>query len=155
MDRDLFLDRASAVLIVGETLPCVGCLRLGGVQTGVELLLALGLVGQPALRVLRGRVQPLERDQAFDVGVHVKKKAPPKRGLAVRAQARRSCGRHSICQSICDQQSALCKPGNAVWWAHQDSNLEQAGYEPAALTVELWARPTVYSLQRAVASRSC
>src|SRR5437868_8325906 len=25
-------------------------------------------------------------------------------------------------------------------WAHQDSNLEQAGYEPAALTVELWAR---------------
>ena len=41
------------------------------------------------------------------------------------------------------------------WWAHQDSNLEQAGYEPAALTVELWARPTVYSLQRAVASRRC
>src|ERR1700704_7031948 len=30
------------------------------------------------------------------------------------------------------------------WWAHQDSNLERAGYEPAALTVELWARPTVY-----------
>lgn len=26
------------------------------------------------------------------------------------------------------------------WWAHQDSNLELAGYEPAALTVELWAR---------------
>ena len=26
------------------------------------------------------------------------------------------------------------------WWAHQDSNLERAGYEPAALTVELWAR---------------
>ena len=25
------------------------------------------------------------------------------------------------------------------WWAHQDSNLERAGYEPAALTVELWA----------------
>src|SRR5216684_3864208 len=25
-------------------------------------------------------------------------------------------------------------------WAHQDSNLERAGYEPAALTVELWAR---------------
>src|SRR5262245_3282199 len=29
---------------------------------------------------------------------------------------------------------------NRIWWAHQDSNLEQAGYEPAALTVELWAR---------------
>jgi hypothetical protein len=24
-----------------------------------------------------------------------------------------------------------------VWWAHQDSNLGQAGYEPAALTAEL------------------
>jgi hypothetical protein len=29
-------------------------------------------------------------------------------------------------------------------WAHQDSNLGQAGYEPAALTAELWAH---YSLQ--------
>ena len=28
-------------------------------------------------------------------------------------------------------------------WAHQDSNLERAGYEPAALTVELWARTIV------------
>src|SRR3954454_11242003 len=28
-------------------------------------------------------------------------------------------------------------------WAHQDSNLERAGYEPAALTIELWARPIV------------
>ena len=25
-------------------------------------------------------------------------------------------------------------------WAHQDSNLGPAGYEPAALTTELWAR---------------
>ena len=29
-------------------------------------------------------------------------------------------------------------------WAHQDSNLGQAGYEPAALTAELWARNGVY-----------
>src|SRR5215203_4265732 len=28
-------------------------------------------------------------------------------------------------------------------WAHQDSNLGQAGYEPAALTAELWARGSV------------
>ena len=28
-------------------------------------------------------------------------------------------------------------------WAHQDSNLERAGYEPAALTIELWARDIV------------
>ena len=25
-------------------------------------------------------------------------------------------------------------------WAHQDLNLEPADYEPAALTIELWAR---------------
>src|SRR5215216_3053880 len=31
-------------------------------------------------------------------------------------------------------------PDAKGWWAHQDSNLERAGYEPAALTVELWAR---------------
>src|SRR5438105_9038667 len=30
-------------------------------------------------------------------------------------------------------------------WAHQDSNLERAGYEPAALTVELWARTSLPS----------
>ena len=30
-------------------------------------------------------------------------------------------------------------------WAHQDSNLERAGYEPAALTVELWARTILLS----------
>ena len=29
---------------------------------------------------------------------------------------------------------------SVVWWAHQDSNLGQTGYEPAALTAELWAR---------------
>ena len=32
--------------------------------------------------------------------------------------------------------------GELFWdkWAHQDSNLGPAGYEPAALTTELWAR---------------
>ena len=30
--------------------------------------------------------------------------------------------------------------GSRVWWAHQDLNLEPADYEPAALTIELWAR---------------
>ena len=33
----------------------------------------------------------------------------------------------------------IASDGSEGWWAHQDSNLEQAGYEPAALTVELWA----------------
>ena len=31
-------------------------------------------------------------------------------------------------------------PRTKMEWAHQDSNLGQAGYEPAALTAELWAR---------------
>ena len=26
------------------------------------------------------------------------------------------------------------------WWVHQDSNLGPAGYEPVALTAELWTR---------------
>src|SRR5262245_4308715 len=30
--------------------------------------------------------------------------------------------------------------GSIIWWAHPDSNQDQAGYEPAALPVELWAR---------------
>ena len=34
--------------------------------------------------------------------------------------------------------AAMCE-GRLIEWAHQDSNLERAGYEPAALTVELWA----------------
>ena len=37
----------------------------------------------------------------------------------------------------CGPPSVICDVGG--WWAHQDSNLEQAGYEPAAVTVELWA----------------
>src|SRR5690606_11990943 len=28
----------------------------------------------------------------------------------------------------------------AIWWAHQDSNLEPKDYESSALTIELWAR---------------
>ena len=34
---------------------------------------------------------------------------------------------------------------SVVWWAHQDSNLGQTGYEPAALTAELWARSRITS----------
>src|SRR5262249_17302753 len=36
----------------------------------VERLLALRLVGQSALRVLRGKVETLERDESFEVSVH-------------------------------------------------------------------------------------
>ena len=41
---------------------------------------------------------------------------------------------------VADVRSHAARLGARRWWAHQDSNLEQAGYEPAALTVELWAR---------------
>jgi hypothetical protein len=37
-------------------------------------------------------------------------------------------------------QSGISNQESAIMWAHQDSNLGQAGYEPAALTAELWAR---------------
>src|SRR5260370_37485153 len=30
--------------------------------------------------------------------------------------------------------------GFCLWWVHQDSNLGPAGYEPVALTAELWTR---------------
>ena len=32
---------------------------------------------------------------------------------------------------------------NMIEWAHQDSNLEPTGYEPVALTVELWAQCSI------------
>src|ERR1700730_11656873 len=38
-----------------------------------------------------------------------------------------------------DDAPASATTARRRWWAHQDANLEQAGYEPAALTVELWA----------------
>jgi hypothetical protein len=46
--------------------------------------------------------------------------------------------------------SAFSIQQSALKWAHQDSNLGRAGYEPAALTAELWAHN---SLQSSVGSR--
>ena len=88
------------------------------------------------------------------------KKAPPQRSLssshwssfALRVRAARLPLQLAICDqpshfglaSFASQLRVACHPKLAAsaseWWAHQDSNLEQAGYEPAALTVELWAR---------------
>ena len=31
-----------------------------------------------------------------------------------------------------------------LWWAHQGSNLGPTGYEPVALTTELWAREVLW-----------
>ena len=33
-----------------------------------------------------------------------------------------------------------------LWWAHQGSNLGPTGYEPVALTTELWARCILWRL---------
>ena len=43
----------------------------------------------------------------------------------------------------------------SMWWAHQDSNLEQAGYEPAALTVELWAPKSIANRKTLIANWNC
>ena len=42
-------------------------------------------------------------------------------------------------------QASARQTSDFEMWAHQDSNLGRAGYEPAALTAELWAH---YSLQQ-------
>src|SRR4051812_48108114 len=39
---------------------------------------------------------------------------------------------------------------HASWWVHQDSNLGPAGYEPVALTAELWTRTRDSSKTRRV-----
>jgi hypothetical protein len=35
--------------------------------------------------------------------------------------------------------TAICARVKVKKWAHEDSNLGPTGYEPAALTAELWA----------------
>jgi hypothetical protein len=37
------------------------------------------------------------------------------------------------------QREGITGAEETGWWAHQDSNLEPDGYEPSALTIELWA----------------
>ncbi len=46
--------------------------------------------------------------------------------------------------SKCEGLPAEARAQRERRWAHQDSNLERAGYEPAALTIELWARSRSY-----------
>ena len=63
----------------------------------------------------------------------------PGRGVRVLAADANSCG------SKAGQYSGMKKPdtesrlypADVLWWAHQDSNLGPAGYEPAALPTEL------------------
>src|SRR5580765_597071 len=84
---------------------------------------------------------------AFIASPRSTKKAPSKRGL-------QQTGATGVCVlPIWILQSAICNLTlcEQRLWAHQDLNLEPADYEPAALTIELWARLT--SLQSAVCSR--
>src|SRR5439155_23393998 len=84
--------------------------------------------------------------------VRAKKKAPPKRSLHstccrdVRPPlfALHVERRSAFVKATADTFAWACPPKLSAQsrerrWAHQDSNLEQAGYEPAALTVELLA----------------
>src|SRR5947208_8080191 len=41
-----------------------------------------------------------------------------------------------------------CVVISRLWWVHQDSNLGPAGYEPVALTAELWTPPARDSSKR-------
>ena len=67
VDRDVLFDRAARVLVLGEPLLGGGDALAGGLEPGFERLLALGLVGEPALGVVRRGVELLKRDQAFEV----------------------------------------------------------------------------------------
>src|SRR6185295_15703542 len=125
VDGDLLLDGAPRGLVVGEALLRGGDARLRRVEPGVERFLALGLVGELLSRCVGGGVEPLESDQPFEVSMHrpthctwAGPAAQPKPSRDVRAVP-------------------------SEGWAHQDLNLEPADYEPAALTVELWAHPSL------------
>ena len=159
MDGDVLLDRRAGRSGSRASRSLAAATLLArGVEPRLERLLALGLVGEAALGVVRGGVESLQRDEAFEslrssVSVETKKApALAHRGL----QATVSC-RRVRCVAICDLSiprsrcsRSSCSLQSSEWWAHQDSNLERAGYEPAALTVELWARPesTVCNLSR-------
>jgi hypothetical protein len=60
--------------------------------------------------------------------------------MACRPQLVRGRGQPASAKATGGQPSPRFK---SEGWAHQDSNLGQAGYEPAALTAELWARTRV------------
>ena len=79
--------------------------------------------------------------QAFD-----SRRNPPTRARSPSLAPRRDGARLSTAEGVARHERAPryrsegARPGRVEWWAHQDSNLERAGYEPAALTIELWAR---------------
>ena len=63
-------------LVLGEALFGGGAVLAGGLEAGLERLLAIGLFREAALGLAGGGVEPLQGDQAFQVGVHHKQKSP-------------------------------------------------------------------------------
>src|SRR5262249_51818513 len=101
-------------------------------------------------RARGGRAGPLQGDQPFQASMHGvwgEKKGPRRSGawnpehssldLGRSASALTRLGATAGAPRAWLAETTRCRREG---WAHQDSNLEQAGYEPAALTVELWAR---------------
>ncbi len=143
MNRHILLDVAARRLVGGQRLLGGGHVLAGGFELRVERFQPLGLVGQPPFGVVCGGVDFLQRNQPFEIIVHVVIRAQ-KKPRRLRTGAWRAMDSPRVfLSSICIQRSAICNIPREKVWAHQDSNLERAGYEPAALTVELWARPRV------------
>ena len=67
---DIFLGGAPCGLVFAE--PLFGGSDFGprGFEARVERFLAIRLLRQSPLGVLSGRVEPLQRDDAFEIGVH-------------------------------------------------------------------------------------
>src|SRR5262249_37290866 len=132
VDGDFLFDFATRGLIGGELFFGVGDPLAGRVDSRVERLFLLGRLGETPLRSVRGGVELLQMNYSLKIRIHALRRPvldTPDR-LLPPPRLRRdtfACG------------------ASGGWWAHQDSNLERAGYEPAALTIELWARSRVYS----------
>ena len=82
-----------------------------------------------------GGIEPLERYQTFEIRIHGVRLLYMRRGLSlVHLRAARFGGHLRV-----GLPAVALGANRERRWAHQDSNLEPADYEPAALTVELWA----------------
>src|SRR4051794_21000593 len=150
VDGDLFLGRAPGVLVLGEEILRGGEALTGGLETRVERLVALRLVGELFPRRFGGGIETLQRDQPFEVSMHggpivhaaVRRSSPEVPLSTARTVADLKCVR--VHRRVGLPTVARAHVGKRERrWAHQDLNLEPADYEPAALTIELWARESI------------
>ena len=66
----------------------------------------------------------------------------PEHALACQAMRLRRRNTRSLCckrTDVIKTNAAPLRDGVKKWWAHLDSNQGPTGYEPLALTTELWA----------------